>query len=215
MSQLRKMQKKKLKPIVKELKKLAEKYWENVGRARAKIRKSWIEIKGFVLKRLATNTLWVLRKTFKFSRRMFDKFNAGIMYMSDICKHDKTVCTADFIIALKEECKFDMWRREPIELDLATILEQENAAELVSYQNIFDSMSTNKAVPISILWEAMILWVLHVYMGFGKVRLERFQESMKKIWSVGNAEADKMLETVKKEVGLDRIGTDIVYLQKA
>lgn len=215
MSQLRKMQKKKIKPLVKELTKLAEKYKANVSLATREIRKNWLEIKGFILKRLATNTLWVLRKTFKFSRRKFDEFNAGLMEMSEICKADKTIDTWGFLITLADECKFKYEERQQIELDLAKILEQENAKELVSYQNIYDSIATNQAIPINTKWETMMLWVLHVYMGFGKVRLARFQEEMKKLWSIGNTTATEMLGTVQKEVGLDRLGTGRVYLQAA
>lgn len=211
MSQDRKIKRKKLVMTMKEYKRLVDRYNASTLQAKRDIEDKWIEIKGFIFRKLSINTLWVLRKVFKFSKKKFDEFNIIVMNMSDICRNDDSVDVDGFHLALKEECKFtyESIKEKPVEP--LKWIEQDNAKELVSYAHVFNCLSTNKVIPLNTLWETMIMWSLHL-MGFGKVRLERFQDEMRKLWLANNQTTEDMRIKIKAEVGLEKIGTGPIRL---
>ena len=57
-------------------------------------------------------------------------------------------------------------------------------------------------------------WVLHEYLGFGKVSLERFQSKMAELWAVPNEEMKIMTDDVSKKLKIKRlkVGTTNIHL---
>lgn len=161
--------------------------------------------------------MYVLTNTFNFRKSQFDKFNAGMDYMSDIVVKTKDYSAWDCQMGLLEECKYEFKKREPLKLELTkwlTTATKEELEYLLSYRNIYDCLATNGAIQINEPWESMVCWVLHEYLGFGKVRLERFQSKMSELWAVPNEEMKIMTDDVSKKLKIKRlkVGTTNIHL---
>ena len=129
-------------------------------------------------------------------------------YMSDIVQKTRDFSAWDCQQGLLEECKYEFKKREPLKLDLMkwlTTSTKEELEYLLSYRNIYDCLATNGAIQINEPWESMVCWVLHEYLGFGKVRLERFQSKMAELWAVPNEEMKIMTDDVSKKLKIKRL----------
>lgn len=213
----RALKKKKEAPLKKWATKQVEIFKKNEEAALMSLKKDSLEIRGFILQRLVVNTMYVLTNTFGFRKSQFDKFNAGMDYMSDIVKSTRDYSAWDCQQGLLEECKYEFKKREPLKLDLMkwlTTSTKEELEYLLSYRNIYDCLATNGAIQINEPWESMVCWVLHEYLGFGKVRLERFQSKMAELWAVPNEEMKIMTDDVSKKLKIKRlkVGTTNIHL---
>ena len=217
MSFCRALKKKKEAPLKKWATKQVEIFKKNHEAVLRDLKKNSLEIRGFILERLVINTMYVLTNTFNFRKSQFDKFNAGMDYMSDIVKSTKDYSAWDCQMGLLEECKYEFKKREPLKLELTkwlTTATKEELEYLLSYRNIYDCLATNGAIQINEPWESMVCWVLHEYLGFGKVRLERFQSKMSELWAVPNEEMKIMTDDVSKKLKIKRlkVGTTNIHL---